>query len=306
MNARLTDAGVLRAAMAILGLAGLVGLALISGGSTYAQSNPPPIGATAASSAPAGHGASPSGQPFAATTSAQTASAKTAQSAAKNPAVKKAAPKGHSEGIQVHGHWVIEVRKPDGKVVTHREFENALVQGGVNDGPAFLASILGRVVTPGSWQISLFIAGNGSAFVTLGMEISEPGSPSAGECPSSTSTFTCSTTLSLTGPSYGIDVFRGETLTLSGSTTVPSDLSSAASPPQITLVNTSTITCANGATVTPASCSTSALAAGPLGFSFTSRTLDGNTSAGAAAGDPNPVAVAPGQTVLVTVIFSFQ
>ncbi len=32
------------------------------------------------------------------------------------------------DGIKVHGHWVIEVRDPDGTVVTHREFENALSQ----------------------------------------------------------------------------------------------------------------------------------------------------------------------------------
>ena len=38
---------------------------------------------------------------------------------------------GRNEGIKVHGHWTIEVRNPDGKVVTHREFENALAQGGV-------------------------------------------------------------------------------------------------------------------------------------------------------------------------------
>jgi hypothetical protein len=32
---------------------------------------------------------------------------------------------GPQEGIKVHGHWVIEVRNPDGKVATRREFENA-------------------------------------------------------------------------------------------------------------------------------------------------------------------------------------
>ena len=36
------------------------------------------------------------------------------------------AAKGTQEGIKVHGHWTIEVRNPDGKVVTHTEFENAL------------------------------------------------------------------------------------------------------------------------------------------------------------------------------------
>jgi len=44
------------------------------------------------------------------------------QSAAKPPA------KGQSEGIHVHGHWTIEVHNPDGKLFSHTEFENALVQ----------------------------------------------------------------------------------------------------------------------------------------------------------------------------------
>jgi hypothetical protein len=30
------------------------------------------------------------------------------------------------EGIKVHGHWTIEVRNPDGKVVSHQEVENGL------------------------------------------------------------------------------------------------------------------------------------------------------------------------------------
>ena len=35
-----------------------------------------------------------------------------------------------AQGIVVHGHWVIEVRNPDGKVQYHREFENALTSFG--------------------------------------------------------------------------------------------------------------------------------------------------------------------------------
>jgi hypothetical protein len=33
------------------------------------------------------------------------------------------------QGIKVHGHWTIEVRNPDGSLVRHQEFENALVPG---------------------------------------------------------------------------------------------------------------------------------------------------------------------------------
>ncbi len=44
----------------------------------------------------------------------------------------KAAPSGGPhEGIQVHGHWVIEVKNPDGTLAEKREFENAYVGGGI-------------------------------------------------------------------------------------------------------------------------------------------------------------------------------
>lgn len=56
---------------------------------------------------------------------------------------------GQKEGIKVHGHWTIDVRNPNGKLVTHHEFENALVPSSV------LASLLGRVNVVGKWGIVL-------------------------------------------------------------------------------------------------------------------------------------------------------
>jgi hypothetical protein len=55
-----------------------------------------------------------------------------------------------SEGIKVHGHWTIEVREPDGRLVSHREFENALYRGG-----RALASMMGRGVTALAWAVFL-------------------------------------------------------------------------------------------------------------------------------------------------------
>ena len=52
---------------------------------------------------------------------------------------------GRVEGIKVHGHWIIDVRNPDDTLVTHREFENALVPGNP------LARILARQQTVGVW-----------------------------------------------------------------------------------------------------------------------------------------------------------
>jgi hypothetical protein len=65
---------------------------------------------------------------------------------------------GSHEGIKVHGHWTIEVRNPDGTLVTHREFENSLAQG-ANSGSQLLAEILNRQVTVNFWAVVLTTTG---------------------------------------------------------------------------------------------------------------------------------------------------
>lgn len=68
-----------------------------------------------------------------------------------SPAESRTSNRGPHEGIKVHGHWTIEVRNPDGTVVTHREFENSLVPTGATQ----LSSILAGQRTPGTWSIRL-------------------------------------------------------------------------------------------------------------------------------------------------------
>jgi len=68
-----------------------------------------------------------------------------------------------SEGIKVHGHWVIEIRNPDGSLASRHELENALVPGG--------QSALATLLLPGSftssWNIALGLtAANGFPFGT--------------------------------------------------------------------------------------------------------------------------------------------
>ena len=61
--------------------------------------------------------------------------------AIKEPAEEADAPEegdGSNEGIQVHGHWTIEVTNPDGSLATRTEFENALTQPGAQS----LAAVL--------------------------------------------------------------------------------------------------------------------------------------------------------------------
>ena len=53
---------------------------------------------------------------------------------------------GNHEGITVHGHWIIEVKNPDGKLVSHTEFENALQPTGAN---ALTGLLSGQYVSGG-------------------------------------------------------------------------------------------------------------------------------------------------------------
>jgi hypothetical protein len=75
---------------------------------------------------------------------------------------------GTHEGIHVHGHWTIEVRNPDGKLVSHTEFENSLISG---EGDALLAQLLTGGQTLGNWLVFL----NTSALPPNSYPYSQPG-----------------------------------------------------------------------------------------------------------------------------------
>lgn len=61
--------------------------------------------------------------------------------------------RGMSEGIKVHGHWVIEVRRPDGRLFSHTEFENSLVGG--STGTSWLPVFFAQGLVLGEWGILL-------------------------------------------------------------------------------------------------------------------------------------------------------
>src|SRR5579863_9178362 len=69
--------------------------------------------------------------------------------------------KGGHEGIQVHGHWTIEVKNPDGIVASHTEFENSLVPAGSGQisGASTLGTLLSGQVTVAAWGIEIEGAG---------------------------------------------------------------------------------------------------------------------------------------------------
>lgn len=71
---------------------------------------------------------------------------------------------GAREGVKIHGHWTIDVRNPDGTLDKHLDFENGLCTlsslvagGGLNPqaGDVDLASLLFGNIVPGPWQIIL-------------------------------------------------------------------------------------------------------------------------------------------------------
>jgi hypothetical protein len=62
-------------------------------------------------------------------------------------------PDSDSQGIKVHGHWVIDVRNPDGTLATHREFENSLT--GASQGQLLLGGLLSGYYVAGGYAIEL-------------------------------------------------------------------------------------------------------------------------------------------------------
>jgi hypothetical protein len=99
--------------------------------------------------------------------------AKPSEAPANAPATSEEKPsaKGTQEGIKVHGHWVIEVRNPDGSVDKHVEFENQMcpdepytrAPGSVTTpnpaifpgGATFLSSLANGQASSGTWTITL-------------------------------------------------------------------------------------------------------------------------------------------------------
>jgi len=116
-------------------------------GPSRAQSNAG--SATSPAVKPADGAMSPSQAPLARVQSSGVAP--TTEQVAQNSPAKPSAPKGQSEGIKVHGHWTIEVRNPDGKVVTHREFENAIAPNGALP----LTGVLSGEYTTGGFEVEI-------------------------------------------------------------------------------------------------------------------------------------------------------
>ena len=59
--------------------------------------------------------------------------------------------RGKGEGIQIHGHWVLEIKNPDGSVASRTEFENSLA----GQGPSALALLLSGQAQAQTWLVQI-------------------------------------------------------------------------------------------------------------------------------------------------------
>lgn len=245
---------------------------------------------------------------------------------------------GPHEGIQVHGHWVIEVRNPNGTLSARREFENAIQSNGI----AYLASLLAGSSSSGGFAILLngatttFMTSSILSFSEAGpclpMPIPPNGTLSTGGPASGT---TC--LITTPPPSSGLSMSYLSDFcyliqeSVSGSiptgpeaspcstnlvVSAPSLGSGAQGSPaavqlQGSILATSssagsvndveTVFTACDTSTAPAGCLTNTnRAAIKLVSIFTERTLDGLN------GDPVSVPYSPGQTINVSVTISFQ
>jgi hypothetical protein len=211
---------------------------------------------------------------------------------------------------------MIEVKDPDGAVVTHREFENSLVNiNGQATGANLLAALLSGNWVVGPWTIVLQGSPGPCQSNPFGWCTIIPSNATALIAFTSGGCSTSLTKVSSGTQPYCYDNLM-ESLPGSGGYFTSFALAGAVYADQnatITGVETfqdfcpagTSVSYTPGTVVAPTTTSPSACLAtgGPGGGNaFTARTLDGNT----VLGDPNPVPVIAGQTVTAAVTFSFQ
>jgi len=183
---------------------------------------------------------------------------------------EEAKEKGGGEGIKVHGHWTIEVKDPDGKVATHREFENSLQPPA---GPTLLADLLLGYLVNAGFGLILNDTPLSGATVTLNID-----SPNW-TCSSNTSTSLCSNTLTAGPISNGLSI-SGQISNAPGGS--------------ITAVYSEALSCLSSSNP-PTPITTSPAGCAPfVAVQFTGTTL------------ATSIPVTSGQTVQVTVQITFQ
>ncbi|SNS72473.1 hypothetical protein SAMN05421770_10276 [Granulicella rosea] len=194
---------------------------------------------------------------------------------------------GH-ESMKVHGHWVVDIRNPDGTLAEHRAFENSVQYDGQN----YLVGLLSGYASAGGYEIyfSNAAANATNAVCPSGtypyctIVQSTTAAPGAFGC----TVYTCFSGLTVT-PNFG----AGPTLVLQGSMTAPKSGSIGAIGTAFNGCNSSATSGfpLTVSTVAPATCQTST--AGVLGGTMTYT-------------NPTPISVTAGQLIQITVTISFS
>jgi hypothetical protein len=198
-----------------------------------------------------------------------------------------------NQGVKLHGHWVIDVRNPDGTLVEHRDFENSLEPSA----QGLLIGLLSGYLVPGDYMIVMGpLTGNGACVATYqfcGLVRSLSTEPALGYC----GVYYCATGLNYT---YNLGTLGAGTgpfsMVLAGSIT-------ANQTGTIGSVFTVISTCANigFSTVTnPSSIETSSPA------SCVTQTSPEPWYGPLSQANITPIAVNSGQIVQVTVTITFS
>jgi hypothetical protein len=165
---------------------------------------------------------------------------------------------GNHVGVEMRGHWVIDVKNPDGTIAEHRDFENTIT----GYGQELLVGLMSGYVVPSDYGIFLQAASNSSptpcapvtsGFTGCGIVRSLTTLPASALCPN----FTCFT--SLTYAANLVDnTTSGSTFTLAGNFTASQagTISSVTTMYGTCTPNIGTATALS--TVSPSTCSTTA------------------------------------------------
>jgi len=188
------------------------------------------------------------------------------------------APTGPNEGVEVHGRWIIEVADTEGASVTVREFDNALQAPGA----ALLAQVLAHDKGVGAWVVNVTNALTGQYPCTGDSLLSLGDACRMSQVPG-TLADTNAGSLAVAAPTTGANANK---LVLSGTVIAGQDGA---------IDNVSAYIHECAPTSAPQDVETSCAGQGPFTW-FSSKQLS--------AAEAIPVVT--GQTVNVTVVFTFQ
>ncbi|HTW80438.1 MAG TPA: hypothetical protein VME23_12900 [Terracidiphilus sp.] len=286
-------------------------LPVLAGSLACAQGSPLPAAAgtqTAKSATPA--------DPAAGT--AAPSAKETTPPAPRNSESEERPAKSGGDAIHVHGHWIIEVKNPDGKVTDRREFENSLQPSGAFVIAALLAgnNSAGGLAIGLNWWCAYSVSGQNPTNPCWPWLITPPPSASGyvnaflgcNRNGSWNNQAVCVENLQVTGPTlvneYNPSPIVAMPIVLSGSTTVCAGCSGTVQDVETLIglcdANSTPFNCWNSWDPTTGQSSpANPIVWGDYPF-LTERTLDSQN------GDPPPVPYHSGQTIAVTVTLTFQ